>query len=260
MIKVVGVQFKLRGKVYNYELKDTETVELNDLVVVNTADGQEIATVVTPIKSMLKKDLTEEILPIVRKATVDDLKKQEHLVSKEKNALNVCNELIQKQKLEMKLVGAEFSLDDARLTFFFTAEGRVDFRELVKDLARHFRKQIRLTQIGPRDEASLLGGIGPCGQKVCCASFLKELPSITMNMARVQNLSSKGSSKLSGLCGKLLCCLSYEEQQYLEMSKGLPEIGSKVKTKQGEGDVIDLNILKRTALVQVEGQRIEVQY
>jgi len=206
-------------------------------------------------------DNNERILKsysFLRKATPNDVQKMEMLGEKAQEALKKCEEKIAEHKLEMQLEFVEYSLDGNRINFIFTADDRVDFRELVKDLAKTFQKQIHLQQIGPRDKARIVTGRGKCGKGLCCANWLKDLESITMDMVRSQSLESKGSSKLSGCCGKLMCCLRYEVEEYKKLKKNLPKHGSIVKTKKGEGKIIGLDILNQQVKILYPDQSFEV--
>ncbi|MFC1647389.1 stage 0 sporulation family protein [Patescibacteria group bacterium] len=195
---------------------------------------------------------------VLRKATPNDVQKMEMLREKAQEAIIKCKDKIDEHKLEMQLEFVEYSLDGNRINFIFTADDRVDFRELVKDLAKTFQKQIHLQQIGPRDKARIVTGRGKCGKGLCCANWLKDLESITMDMVRSQSLESKGSSKLSGCCGKLMCCLRYEVEEYKRLKKGLPKSGSIVKVKKGEGKVIGLDILNQQAKILFPDQSTEI--
>lgn len=248
MVKVIGVRFHKTGKIYDFDPLEYK-FGVGDIAVLETDQGIEFGEVIY-IEKEIKK--TKDLKPVLRKATGRDFEKIKELKEKNIRALSVCKKFIKQHNLDMKLIDAEFSFDDKRLTFYFVSETRVDFRELVKDLARHFKKQIRLQQIGPRDEIQYFKDFyGICGQPICCVRFLKGLESVTMDMVRIQNMSQKGASKLSGSCGRLMCCLAYEADLYEELLKNLPQIGDKVKTKQGKGEVSDLNILT---------QKVEVSF
>jgi cell fate regulator YaaT (PSP1 superfamily) len=250
MPDIVGVRFKLAGKVYYF---DPAGIELKafDYVVVNTARGTELGQVTIAPKQVLASDLTAELKAIVRKATEEDVKRSQDYAAKEENALGECNKLIAKLKLPMKLVSAEYNLDGARLTFYFTAEERVDFRELVRELTAFFKTRIELRQIGPRDQAKLVGGLGRCGRALCCGSFLTEFTPVSIKMAKEQDLPLD-PMKISGVCGRLQCCLSYENTQYREAKALMPKRGLRVETAAGIGVVIGGNPLKETVLVQLE--------
>ncbi len=248
MVKVIGVKFSKIGKIYDFK-PDGFEFQIGDFAICETTQGLEAGKVIY-INKEIKS--SKGIKSVLRKATAPDLQKIRQLNSLKKKAISVCQKFITQHNLEMKLIDGELSFDEKRLTFYFIAETRVDFRELVKDLARHFKKQIRLQQIGPRDEVRFFEDLyGICGQPVCCVRFLSNLGSITMDMARLQGISGKGISKISGNCGRLMCCLAYEEEQYKKLLRKLPKVGSKVKTKKGIGEVTDLDILT---------QRVEVTF
>jgi cell fate regulator YaaT (PSP1 superfamily) len=248
--EIVGIRFKLAGKVYFF---DPVGVDLKpyDYVVVQTARGVELAQVTIAPRQILSSDLTAELKPIERKATQEDIKSAQDFAAKEDNALEECNKLIAKLKLPMKLVSAEYNLDGNRLTFYFTAEERVDFRELVRELTSFFKTRIELRQIGPRDQAKIVGGLGRCGRGLCCGSFLTEFTPVSIKMAKEQDLPLD-PMKISGVCGRLQCCLSYENAQYREAKALLPRRGLRVETPVGKGIVIGGNPLKETVLVELE--------
>lgn len=254
-IKVLGIKFKNNPKIYDFMAGD-EKADIKDTVIVETAFGKEIGIVVYIDKEVsLKNQPTQKVL---RKATEKDL---ESLVVSKKDRENlekIFKEKTNKYNLDMKLVGIEFSIED-KIMFLFTAENRIDFRELVKDLTKSLKKQIRLKQIGPRDESRQLGGFGQCGRPLCCMQFMSDMESITMDMARNQNMAGKGSSKISGLCGRLMCCLSFESEVYKEMVKKLPKVGEKIKTKEGVGIIVSLSPLEKKAEVEFsDGKRQEI--
>jgi cell fate regulator YaaT (PSP1 superfamily) len=248
--EIVGVRFKLAGKVYYF---DPAGVELKpyDYVVVQTARGVELGQVTIAPRQVLSTDLTADLKPIVRKATQEDVKSAQDFAAKENNALEECTKLVAKLKLPMKLVSAEYNLDGSRLTFFFTAEERVDFRELVRESTSFFKTRIELRQIGPRDQAKIVGGLGRCGRGLCCGSFLTEFPPVSIKMAKEQDLPLD-PMKISGVCGRLQCCLSYENTQYREAKALLPRRGLRVDSPAGKGIVIGGNPLKETVLVELE--------
>lgn len=249
MSKAVGVQINFWEQVANFAPSSDE-LKPGDKVIVKTEQGSEIGEVKYVDHEV---DIDSDKLPLIlRKANDDDLEKQEHYEERREDALVTCRQLITKHNLPMKLVGVYYSFDGSRMTFTFTAEARVDFRGLVRDLTRNFQKSIRLQQIGSRDEAKMTGAIGMCGQEVCCTRFLKDFASITTDMARVQQMTHRGSERISGVCGRLMCCLDYEAEQYREWLSKMPELGSVVKTKQGKGKVIDRNLPKQSVRVLLD--------
>jgi cell fate regulator YaaT (PSP1 superfamily) len=229
-----------------------------DLVIVEVERGIDYGQVVSD--PMLVEKIDDSVKKILRPVNATDLKQIEENRKKAQEASVTCTQKIQDHKLDMKLVGAEYAFDHSKILFYFTAEGRVDFRELVKDLAKIFKARIELRQIGVRDEAKMLGGFGPCGRELCCCRFLKDFEPVTIKMAKDQNLSLN-PPKISGLCGRLMCCLSYEHKHYKELSRGLPREGERVETPEGKGKVVSVNILKRLASVALEdGKIIEISY
>lgn len=249
MIKVAGVRFKCAGKVYYFD-PDGMEVEIGDNVIVETARGMEFGTISMGVTEIKEEDVVSPLKKIVRKATAEDEKRHEENEKKKKKALNICQEKIRKHGLDMKLIDVEYTFDNNKIIFYFIADGRVDFRELVKDLASVFRMRIELRQIGVRDEAKMLGGIGSCGRSLCCSSWLSDFEPVSIKMAKVQNLSLN-PTKISGICGRLMCCLKYENDIYLELRKGLPDNGEKVKTRDGMARVVDTNILESKVKVRL---------
>ena len=249
MIKVAGVRFKCAGKVYYFDPDGIE-VEPGTNVIVETARGLEYGTVSMGITDIKEEDVVSPLKKIVRIATEDDEKRHEENEKKKKKALSICQEKIKKHGLEMKLIDVEYTFDNNKIIFYFIADGRVDFRELVKDLASVFRMRIELRQIGVRDEAKMLGGIGSCGRSLCCNSWLSDFEPVSIKMAKVQNLSLN-PTKISGICGRLMCCLKYENDLYLELRKGLPDNGERVKTRDGMARVVDTNILESKVRVRL---------
>lgn len=252
MFNVVGVRFKKAGKVYYFDPGDL-SVEKNESVIVETARGIEYGTVVIGQKMVEEHDVVLPLKKVIRLADQKD-----HLIVDEnkdaaKNAYEVCSEKIIEHQLDMKLVDVEYTFDRNKVIFYFTADGRVDFRELVKDLASIFRTRIELRQIGVRDEAKMLGGIGPCGRMLCCSTFLGDFEPVSIKMAKDQNLSLN-PTKISGLCGRLMCCLKYENDEYESAKEILPDVGETVKTPLGAGKVIGLNILERVLQVEMTEQ------
>jgi cell fate regulator YaaT (PSP1 superfamily) len=250
MPDIVGIRFKLAGKVYYFDPTGIE-LKAYDYVVVQTAKGTELGQVTIAPKQVLESDLTADLKPIVRKATEEDVKRAQDFTAKEPSALTECGKMIARIKLPMKLVSAEYNLDGSRLTFFFTAEERVDFRELVRELTAFFKTRIELRQIGPRDQAKMVGGLGRCGRALCCGSFLTEFTPVSIKMAKEQDLPLD-PMKISGVCGRLQCCLSYENTQYREAKALLPRRGARVETQSGIGTVIGGNPLKEMILVALE--------
>ena len=247
---IIGVSFRQAGKVYFFDPGD-EQIERGEHVIVETAKGVEYGTVVVPNREMAEEKIVAPLKKIIRVATPKDedieLKNRE----KEKDAYKICLEKIAKRRLEMKLIAAEFTFDNNKLLFYFTADGRIDFRELVKDLASVFRTRIELRQIGVRDETKICGGIGICGRTLCCHSYLSEFAPVSIKMAKEQNLSLN-PTKISGVCGRLMCCLKNEEEAYEELNSRLPHIGSHVKTAEGlDAEVQSVSVLKQLVKVIV---------
>ena len=257
MTEIVGIRFKRAGRVYYFDPAGID-LEVNDYVVVNTGRGLELGRVVISPKQVLADEVTKPLKPVVRKAEADDIKRTQEFEEKEKEALVECGKLIAKLHLPMKLLSAEYNLDGSRLTFFFSAAGRIDFRELVRELAGRFKVQVELRQVGPRDEAKLIGGFGRCGRPLCCMSFLSEFAPVSIKMAKEQELPLN-PMKISGVCGRLLCCLGYENEQYRIVKERLPKEGQQVSTPMGVASVVGGNPLKETVLVELEGgARVEL--
>ncbi|MCR4675106.1 MAG: stage 0 sporulation family protein [Lachnospiraceae bacterium] len=251
MTKIVGVRFRNAGKSYYFDPKDMELF-VNDKVIVETARGIELGTVTIPAMEVEDDKVSLPLKEVTRKATEEDKKKAEDNISAEKEAYKICMEKIAKHNLEMKLVQAEYTFDKSKLLFYFTADGRVDFRELVKDLASVFHTRIELRQIGVRDETKILGGIGICGRELCCKTYLTEFAPVSIKMAKEQNLSLN-PTKISGVCGRLMCCLKNEEDTYEYLNKTTPKRGDIVATAGGEtGEIIDVNVLRQTLRVLFE--------
>lgn len=243
-MKVVGVRFKKAGKIYYFEPLDDKT-EVGQPVIVETARGIEYGYVELPLKEVEENELVLPLKKVIRFATDEDTVKNEENRSREKEAFDICIEKIKKHNLDMKLVDVELTFDGNKIIFYFTSGGRVDFRELVKDLAAVFRVRIELRQIGIRDEAKMLNGIGICGRTLCCATFLSDFHPVSIKMAKDQNLSLN-PAKISGICGRLMCCLKYEQDVYEELIKDLPKEGDLISTPEGEGEVLSVSVLKRT--------------
>ncbi|MCX7790579.1 MAG: stage 0 sporulation family protein [Chloroflexaceae bacterium] len=255
---VVGIRFKDSGKVYYFDPRDLD-VRVGEHVIVETVRGLELARVAHERREVPEEEIVAELKPVVRRAEAADFERMRQLQSRHDEVLARCAEKVREHGLPMKLVKAEYSFDGSRLTFYFTAEKRVDFRMLVRDLARTFRSRIELRQIGPRDEAKLLGGIGPCGRILCCASFLPDYARVSIKMAKDQDLPLN-PSKISGVCGRLLCCLSYEHEQYVTMRAELPRKGTWVQTPDGPGEVIAQLVLKQQLLVQLASSGMQEIY
>ncbi len=257
MAEIVGIRFKRAGRVYYFDPADID-LEVNDYVVVKTGRGLELGRVVIAPKQVLAEEVTKPLKPVVRKAEADDIKHAQEFEGKEKEALAECGKFITELNLPMKLLSAEYNLDGSRLTFFFSAAKRVDFRELVRKLSSRFKVQVELRQVGPRDEAKLIGGFGRCGRPLCCMSFLSEFSPVSIRMAKEQKLPLN-PMKISGVCGRLLCCLGYESEQYRIMKERLPKEGQQVSTPMGVASVVGGNPLKETVLVELEdGARVEL--
>lgn len=250
MENVIGIRFKRAGKIY-YFLSPKETVEVGMSVIVETVRGLEFGTCVTNDTEIDINSLGEECKPIIRIATENDKLTQERNKKKEAETFEVCEEKIKKHELQMKLIDVEYTFDSNKLIFYFTAEGRIDFRELVKDLASIFKTRIELRQIGIRDESKIIGGIGSCGRTLCCASFLDDFASVSIKMAKEQGLSLN-PNKISGICGRLMCCLNYEQKMYEKIRRVTPKPGSIVKTIYGEGEVIHNSIIAERLKVKVK--------
>jgi len=247
--EVIGVRFKKPGKIYFFNPKENK-IEKGQYVIVETSMGEEYAEVVVNNKNISEEKLPIDLKPIIRVATNKDKRHYEENKKKEKEAFNICQEQIKKHKLEMNLMDVEYKFDNSKVLFYFTADGRIDFRELVKDLASIFRTRIELRQIGVRDEVKRIGGNGICGRELCCCSFLPNFETVSIKMAKEQNISLN-PSKISGNCGRLMCCLKYEEEAYLDKLTNLPRIGAIVKAKEdGEGIVDSVEVLKEKIRVK----------
>lgn len=251
MIKVVGIKFKNGGKLYYFSPKAGDQYERNMPVVVETARGLEYAWVAYPEKEVPDDEVVQPLKPIVRIATQKDTDFYNACEAKKPQAMQTCKEKIIKHGLEMKLVDCEYAFDGSKITFFFTSANRVDFRELVKDLATSFHNRIELRQVGTRDETKYLGGLAPCGRVCCCAGNMPEFKKVSVKMAKTQGLSLN-PGKISGLCGRLMCCLSYENDYYADVSKKMPKIGAEVSTLEGKGIVASVNMLKLLVKVKFD--------
>ena len=252
MTEVVGIRFKRTGRVYYFDPAGID-LEVNDCVVVKTTRGPEMGKVVIAPRQVLASEISAPLKPVVRKADDEDVKHAQELESKEEKALIECGKLIAELSLPMKLISAEYNFDSSRLTFHFSAEERVDFRKLVKELTRRFKIRVELRQVGPRDGAKLIGGFGRCGRPLCCASFLSEFEPISIRMAKEQDLPLN-PMKISGVCGRLLCCLGYESEQYRSMKEKMPKVGQRVSTPMGIASVVGGNPLKETVMVKLESE------
>lgn len=250
MVKVVGVRFRNAGKIYYFGPGKLD-IHAGMHVIVETARGVEMGTVMTEPKGVSEEEVIQPLKPVIRIATEADEKTVAKNREKEKDAFRICLEKIAKHKLDMKLVEAEYTFDNNKLLFYFTADGRIDFRELVKDLAAVFRTRIELRQIGVRDETKIMGGIGICGRALCCNTYLSEFAPVSIKMAKEQNLSLN-PTKISGVCGRLMCCLTNEEETYEELNSHLPSNGDHVTTPEGlRGDVQSVNVLRQLVKVVV---------
>lgn len=251
MIKVIGVRFRQAGKIYNFSPADFQ-VKVGDHVIVETARGIEYGSVVQGIREVADDKVIMPLKSVIRIATEEDDKKAIENNEKEKKAFKICKEKIAKHGLEMKLIETEYTFDNNKVLFYFTADGRIDFRELVKNLASVFKTRIELRQVGVRDETKMLGGIGICGRPLCCNTYLSEFIPVSIKMAKEQSLSLN-PTKISGICGRLMCCLKNEQEAYEELNSNLPDIGEKVKTFDGfKGEVVSVNVLRQKVKIVVE--------
>ena len=250
MIKVIGVRFKKAGKIYYFDPADLD-IKKENYVVVETARGIEFGECVIGIKEISEEEIVAPLKSVIRIASEEDIKKHEDNISKEKNAFDICLNKIQEHGLTMKLIDVEYTFEKNKVIFYFTADGRVDFRELVKDLATIFKTRIELRQIGVRDEAKMIGGLGQCGRPLCCSTFLGDFASVSIKMAKEQNLSLN-PTKISGICGRLMCCLNYEQSTYEDIRKRLPKVGSIVETSEGKGEVVSNNTVKESVRVRLK--------
>lgn len=249
MTKVVGVKFRNTGKTYFFDPQELSIVQ-GDYVIVETARGIEFGKVYLGITDMKNEDISRPLKPVIRIANEEDHKQHLENESRRDETMAICQELILKRNLDMKLVDVEFTISGNKVIFYFTADGRIDFRELVKDLASVFHMRIELRQVGSRDEAKMLGGIGNCGKSLCCTTWLSDFQPVSIKMAKNQNLSLN-PTKISGVCGRLMCCLKYENDLYIKLRDGIPDNGEKVKTPDGMGKVFDTNILEETVRVRL---------
>ena len=250
MKKIIGVRFKKPGKIYFFDPGNLE-VNKNDNVIVETTMGEEIGIVVVPKREIQEEKLATPLKKVIRVANKSDLDSLEKYKKKEPEALRICKEKIKKYKLDMNLIDVEYKFDGSKILFYFTADGRIDFRELVKDLASVFRTRIELRQIGVRDEVKRIGGNGVCGRELCCCTFLNNFETVSIKMAKEQNIALN-PSKISGNCGRLMCCLKYEQDVYSEKLSRLPKVGALVKTEAGEGTVEGVEVLKEVLKVKIK--------
>lgn len=251
MLTVIGVRFRAAGKIYYFDPADRQ-IKIGDHVIVETARGIEYGYVVLGNREVDETKVIPPLKPVIRMATDEDRAIEAKNKEKEKEAFKICQEKIKKHNLEMKLIDAEYTFDNNKVLFYFTADGRIDFRELVKDLASVFKTRIELRQVGVRDETKILGGIGICGRPLCCHSYLSEFIPVSIKMAKEQNLSLN-PTKISGVCGRLMCCLKHEEETYEELNRRLPNAGDYVTTDDGlRGEVSSVNVLRQLVKVLVE--------
>lgn len=250
MTKVVGVRFKTGGKVYFFDPQDFD-IKKGDYVIVDTARGLECGLCVQGVHEESPDKIVRPLKAVNRIASPQDVEKMEQNRKDEKKAFSICLEKIEKHKLEMKLIDVEYTFDRSKVLFYFTADGRVDFRELVKELAQVFRTRIELRQIGVRDESKMMGGVGVCGQQFCCSRFLSDFTPVSIKMAKEQGLSLN-PSKISGSCGRLMCCLSYEQPAYEYLNSVTPGVGSVVKTEDGNGVVTEIGLLRGKVKVRLD--------
>ncbi len=250
MPEIAGVRFHQAGKVYYFDAAGIP-LEVNNDVVVETSRGQELGKVVISPKQVIFSEITEPLKPIIRKAQAEDIEKAQQQQEKATNAIAKCRELVEKFNLPMKPISAQYNLDGSHLTIFFSAEKRVDFRELVRELSRNLKTRVELRQVGARDEAKLIGGLGKCGFPLCCTTFLSEFEPVSIKMAKEQDIALN-PMKTSGICGRLLCCLGYEYEQYRAMKEKMPPLRQEVSTALGNAKVVSCNPLKETVTVELE--------
>lgn len=252
MKNIIGVRFKKLGKIYFFNPKYLK-VEKGDKVIVETAQGEEYGEVLIPNRKIEDEKILEPLKKVIRLANNKDNKHYEQCKKTEKEAFKVCQEKIKKHKLDMNLIDVECKFDGSKILFYFTAEGRIDFRELVKDLASIYKTRIELRQIGVRDQVKRIGGNGVCGRELCCCTFLRDFEAVSIKMAKEQNISLN-PSKISGNCGRLMCCLKYEDNVYAEKLSRLPHVGAIVKTEDGEGEVDSIETLKERIKVKFQNE------
>lgn len=255
MVTVVGIRFKKAGKIYYFDPDDI-SIKTEEFAIVETARGVEFGEVVVGPKEVSEDEIIAPLKKVLRVANEEDKERNTENKEKEEQAFEVCLKKITEHGLSMKLVDVEYTFDNNKVIFYFTADGRVDFRELVKDLASIFKTRIELRQIGVRDEAKMVGGLGPCGRPMCCSSFLGEFEPVSIKMAKEQNLSLN-PTKISGICGRLMCCLKYEQDTYERIRKELPRIGSIVNTSDGQGEVVGNSVVKECVKVRIINEEKE---
>ncbi len=258
MIKVIGVRFRQAGKIYYFDPGE-EVYPLGEQVIVETSRGQEIGEVLIIEKEVAGEDVVQPLKKVIRRTGAEDLVQHKDNINREKEAFRICLQKIAKHGLVMKLIRVEYTFDRSKIIFYFTADGRVDFRALVKDLAAIFHTRIELRQIGVRDEAKMIGGIGPCGRSFCCHTFLEEFESVSIKMAKTQNLSLN-PTKISGVCGRLMCCLRYEADTYECEKENYPRINARVITPDGDGRVVSVSVVKKTVQVELKEARTQREY
>jgi len=249
--KVTGLKFAKTNYIYYFKINNKIVLKKGDICLVKTAIGLDLGKVVIPYKYIKNDEIDTPLKDVLRKANKEDFKKLEIIKREEIDALNICKEKIKKHKLPMKLVYVKYLFDKSRIIFYFVSTQRIDFRELVKELAKIFKTKIELRQIGVRDGTKLIGGMGICGREVCCVSYIRKFAPIHINMAKVQKIALN-QSKISGACGRLMCCLSYESEFYKECLKKYPKLKEKVETEKGKGKVIEINVLKKYIVVELE--------
>jgi len=252
VVKVVGVRFKKAGKVYYFDPGD-QNIDEDTYVIVETARGIEMGKVVLPNREVDDGEIVAPLKKVARIATEEDIEHHGENIGKQKEAMDICLQKIKEHNLDMKLIDVEYTFDNNKILFYFTADGRIDFRELVKDLAAIFKTRIELRQIGVRDETKMMGGIGICGRVLCCKGFLCEFQPVSIKMAKEQGLSLN-PTKISGCCGRLMCCLKYEHEAYEEVLKKIPKVGALVSTPEGQGMVTETNLLKETVKIKLENE------
>lgn len=258
MVEVIGIRFKKAGKIYYFDPGEM-TIAKDDYIIVETVRGVEFGKVVIANKQVDEEDVVLPLKKVIRTATPKDKRIVAENQENASEAYQVCESKIIEHQLDMNLVDVEYTFDRNKVIFYFTADGRVDFRDLVKDLASVFKTRIELRQIGVRDEAKLLGGIGPCGRMLCCSTFLGDFEPVSIKMAKDQNLSLN-PAKISGLCGRLMCCLKYENDDYETAKKELPDLGETIKTPYGKGKVVGLNILERMIQIEIPDKERVIEY
>lgn len=250
MVRVVGVRFKSAGKIYYFDPDDFD-IKVNDKVIVETARGIEFGEAVVGVREVADEEIVAPLKKVIRVATDEDIQHAEENARKEVEAFKICQQKIKNHNLGMKLIDVEYTFDNNKVLFYFTAEGRVDFRELVKDLAAVFKTRIELRQIGVRDESKMVGGLGVCGRALCCNSFLGEFQPVSIKMAKEQGLSLN-PTKISGTCGRLMCCLKYEQDAYDDAISRMPKIGAIIETPDGQGVVMEVNLLREVVKVKLD--------